>query len=268
MARQVAETSAGNPFFAEEIAHSLAAGGRGGRAGFRTRSRRRSLRALTAYPARRRRSCNTPRSSATDSALGPSRSCSMPSPRRSSGPWPRDPSCTTDPPRKGLFTFHHQLIRDVAYDSLPRADPHQAARTRRRGDRPRVRQAPPGLAEVIAFHLMQAAELAPGPVRGAAAFEAARSASTYAARRAAAPRAQELLAQAAGIAPTAGDRIRALSDAAHIAMSRARGDEAYLLLREAGEVAETGGARRSGGREVRACGRGSYPLGWDQRLHE
>ena len=141
----------------------------------------------------------------------------------------------------GLFTFHHQLIRDVAYDTLPRADRTRLHERAAAGIGPRSVERHPELAEVIAFHLMQAAELAPGPVRAAAAFEAARSASAYAARRAAAPRAQELLAQAAGIAPTADDRIRALSDAANIAMSRARGDEAYLLLREAGEVAETEG---------------------------
>jgi hypothetical protein len=129
----------------------------------------------------------------------------------------------------------------VAYDTLPRADRTRLHERAAAGIGAEDVERHPELAEVIAFHLMQAAELEPSPERAAAAYAAAREASALAARRGAAPRAQELLARSARLAPGADERIRALSDAASIAMSRARGDQAYLLEREAGEVAEAEG---------------------------
>ncbi len=241
VARQVAETSAGNPFFAEEIAHSVAAGdGAPGRLPDTVQTAIASR--LDGLPAREKTVLQHAailgdrfRAATLADLLEGKPEAELE--RLASQSLVHDQS-SVEP---GLFTFHHQLIRDVAYDSLPRTDRTRLHERAAAGIGPESVERHPELAEVIAFHLMQAAELEPSPARARAAYEAARTASALAARRGAAPRAQELLARAAGIAPATDERIQALSDAAFIAMSRARGDQAYLLLREAGEVAEAEG---------------------------
>ncbi len=241
MTQQVADTSGGNPFFAEEIAHSIAAGN-----GDTTRlpdtvqtaiaSRLDSLpgdeKLVLQHAAVLGDRFRAPTLAALldaepDAALAGLASRSLLHDRSAHDP--------------GLFTFHHQLIRDVAYDSLPRADRTRLHERAAAGIGPSAVEHHPELAEVIAFHLMQAAELEPSEQRQTAAFDAACKASSLALRRGAAPRAQELLEQVAQLAPLVEDRIDAMSDAADIAMSRARGDEAYRLLRTAGELAESRG---------------------------
>jgi class 3 adenylate cyclase len=244
LARQVAETSGGNPFFAEEIAHSVAAG--------------------NGATERLPDTVQTAIASRLD-GLSPSEKtvlqhAAILGDRFRVGPLAEllgsEPDAelsllasrsllhdrTSEEP--GLFAFHHQLIRDVAYDSLPRADRTTLHERAAAGISPESVANHPELAEVIAFHLMQAAALSPGEERAEAAFRAARRAGELAKRRGAARRAQELFEQAAAMAPAAADQLTALSDAADIAMLRARGNDAFYLLRSAGQTAERAGEPR------------------------
>jgi class 3 adenylate cyclase len=141
----------------------------------------------------------------------------------------------------GSYSFRHTLIRDVAYSSLPRAeraDLHERAASeldRRRG------QGFPALAELHAFHLMQAADLAEAPERVAAAHIAALEAAQVALKRGAMARGQELYEEAAKLAPDPAARALALRRAAHVALRRWRGDHALRLLREEAAAAEEAG---------------------------
>jgi hypothetical protein len=244
MARQVAETSGGNPFFAEEIAHSVTAGN-GSAERLPDTVQTAIASRLDGLPGAEKAVLQHAailgdrfRSETLAELLGndPGAELEMLAARSllhdRSGEHP------------GLFSFHHQLIRDVAYDSLPRADRTELHERAAAGIGPEAVSSHPELAEVIAFHLMQAASLSPSAERAASAFRAARTAAQLAIRRGAARRAQELFEHAAGIAPAADDKLAALSDAADIAMMRARGDEAFELLSAAGETAERAGKPR------------------------
>ncbi|HEX2127715.1 MAG TPA: AAA family ATPase [Solirubrobacterales bacterium] len=140
-----------------------------------------------------------------------------------------------------LYAFHHQLIRDVAYASLTKAervDLHERAAADL-AEAAGARYAE--IAEVIAFHLTRAAELDPQPERQRAAFDATTDASAHAARRGAVQRAQHLLEDAAELAPDVDHRIRVLEEAAQLALARLRGDEGYELKVAAARAAEGAG---------------------------
>jgi class 3 adenylate cyclase len=144
----------------------------------------------------------------------------------------------------GRFGFRHQLIRDVAYDSLPRAERaflHDRAADRIAGQ---AGERYPELAEVVAFHRGAASELASSPERREAARRATVEAAGIVGRRGASSRAQELYERAAELASSDDDRIAALRAAAEMGARRFRGDEAVRLYRAAAEVAEA--AARSG----------------------
>ena len=141
----------------------------------------------------------------------------------------------------GSYSFRHQLIRDVAYASLPRTERarlHARAAEELAG---RSGQGFAALAELHAFHLMQAAELEPGPERIAAAHDAALDAAEAAIKRGALARGQHLFEDAAGLAPEPAARAPALRKAAHVALRRWRGDQALELLREEAAAAEEAG---------------------------
>jgi class 3 adenylate cyclase len=138
----------------------------------------------------------------------------------------------------GSYSFRHQLIRDVAYGSLPRAERarlHELAAEELKG---RSDHGFAALAELHAFHLVQAAELDSAPERAAAAHEAALEAAEVAIKRGAIARAQELFEEAARLAPDPSARAPALRRAAHVALRRWRGDQALQLLRAEAEAAE------------------------------
>ena len=99
----------------------------------------------------------------------------------------------------------------------------------------------PELAELVAYHRCQAAELDPTPARGEAAWSASVEAAGIAARRGATARAQELFEQAAALAAEPQRPGRALRAAAELALQRWRGDEAM-------PAAQGGGGRLRGGR--------------------
>jgi hypothetical protein len=143
----------------------------------------------------------------------------------------------------GQYGFRHQLIRDVAYGALPRGERAQLHERAAEGIRAGAGERIVELAELIAFHLGQAAELDPKPERRRAAHDAAFEAAKVAARRGALARSQELYEYAAGLAANDVERAKALRVAADVASRRWRGDIAYGLLRKSAEAAERAGER-------------------------
>jgi class 3 adenylate cyclase/tetratricopeptide (TPR) repeat protein len=138
----------------------------------------------------------------------------------------------------GHYAFRHQLIRDVAYGSLPRADRaslhERAAAALLEGDPFAER------AELVAYHLTHAFELQPSTQRRTAACTAVVDAAASAVRRGAAARGQELYERAAELSHDA-ERVDSLLAAAEVALRRWRGDHAMRLFRDAGEAAEEAG---------------------------
>ncbi len=141
----------------------------------------------------------------------------------------------------GRYGFRHQLIRDVAYASLPRAERARLHERAAEGIRGRAGERYPELVEVIAYHRVQAAELDPTPARRAAAHDATFEAAERVFKRGASIRAQELYERAAKLAGTSAQRILALRIAATTAVRRFRGDEAVRLLRSTAKVADESG---------------------------
>ena len=143
----------------------------------------------------------------------------------------------------GRYGFRHHLIRDVAYASLPRAERATLHERAADGILGRAGERFPELAELVAYHRVQAAELAPTPDHKDAARLASLEAAAVAARRGAMARAQELFEQAAELADTPQDQVAALRFAGDLALHRWRGDDTLRLLREAAEVSEEAGLR-------------------------
>jgi class 3 adenylate cyclase/tetratricopeptide (TPR) repeat protein len=141
----------------------------------------------------------------------------------------------------GHYRFRHQLTRDVAYSSLPRAERATLHERAAEGIRGRSGKRIAELAELVAFHLTRAAELDPTPERANVAFRATFGAADSAARRGAVARAQELFEKVAGLDLDDRDRIEPLRAAADLALRRWRGDQALPLLREEAAAAERAG---------------------------
>jgi hypothetical protein len=141
----------------------------------------------------------------------------------------------------GRWEFRHQLIRDVAYGSLPRAN--RAALHERAAEAiaSAFGERYTELAEIVAFHRVQAAELEPSNDRAQLAWRATFDAAEILYARGASHRAQELYEHAADLGTTPGQRIEPLRVAAGVASRRFRGDKAVHLLRRMAEVAETEG---------------------------
>src|SRR4051794_4001805 len=135
----------------------------------------------------------------------------------------------------GHYAFRHQLIRDVAYNSLPRADRanlHEQAVTTLMAREPFAERA-----ELVAYHLDHAFELQPNAERRNAACTALADAAASAVRRGAAARGQQLYEQAADLSEGA-EQVGWLIDAAEVALRRWRGDYALRLYTEVGRAAE------------------------------
>ncbi len=149
----------------------------------------------------------------------------------------------------GHYAFRHQLIRDVAYNSLPRADRanlHEQAVTALMAREPFAERA-----ELVAYHLDHAFEQQPTSERRKAACAAMAEAAASAVRRGAAARGQELYEQAADLAE-GSSRIDWLLAAGEVALRRWRGDFALRLYTEAGRSAERIGDPRAAGGYARA----------------
>ncbi len=139
------------------------------------------------------------------------------------------------------YGFRHALIRDVAYASLPRGERARLHDLAAEGIAGRAGERYPELAELIAYHCAQAAELDPDTSHGDAAHDASVEAARIAARRGATARAQELFEQAAEQARDASERAEALRAAAELALQRWRGDESLPLLKQAARISEEAG---------------------------
>jgi class 3 adenylate cyclase/predicted ATPase len=136
----------------------------------------------------------------------------------------------------GHFVFRHQLIRDVAYNSLPRKE--RATLHERAVEALRRRDSFAELPELIAYHLYHAWELDPTDERREAARRADLEAADSAVLRGAAVRGRQLYENAAELADDGVERYDALVLAAEIALRGWRGDHGMRLFREAGETAE------------------------------
>ncbi|MCD6016586.1 MAG: family ATPase [Solirubrobacterales bacterium] len=138
----------------------------------------------------------------------------------------------------GRYAFRHQLISDVAYASLPRAE---RARLHERAAGRIVIGVHPELAELMAFHRVRAAELERSTERGESAYRAVTEAAAVTAQRGASLRAQHLYEQGAELAGSTAERLRSLAAASDVAVRRFRGDEALRLRREEATIAEEAG---------------------------
>ncbi|MQA74204.1 MAG: AAA family ATPase [Solirubrobacterales bacterium] len=143
----------------------------------------------------------------------------------------------------GRYAFRHQLIRDVAYASLPRAQRARLHEAAAAGILDRAGERYPELTEIVAFHRNQAADLDPGAERRRCAYEATVRAAGTVARRGATARGQELYERAASLADSTAERLDCLRAAADVALRQFRGDQALRLRREEAEVAERAGER-------------------------
>jgi class 3 adenylate cyclase len=242
LAHEIAVTSGGNPFFTEEIARAIGGDGADPADSLPDTVQAAIASRLDALPAAEKRASQYAavlgdrfRAEALAELLGDEPAAELEALERRALIEDR----TAD--EAGLYGFHHQLIRDVAYASLTRAERVDLHVRAAAGVAARAGERYGELSEVIAFHLARAAELDPDPERTRAAFDASVRASSYAARRGAVARGQELLEQAARFAPDESSRLKALKRASELALRRLRGDDAFRLLIGAAEAAEAMG---------------------------
>ncbi len=139
----------------------------------------------------------------------------------------------------GHYVFRHQLIRDVAYNSLPRRE--RAELHERAVEALRARDDFAERPELIAYHLDHAQGLDPTDERRRATREAMVAAADSAVRRGAAARGRQLYEDAAGLADDGVGRHDALVAAGEVALRGWRGDLGMRLFREAAEAAERDG---------------------------
>jgi predicted ATPase len=139
----------------------------------------------------------------------------------------------------GHYAFRHQLIRDVAYNSLPRRE--RATLHERAADALGRREGFAERPELIAYHLQHAFELDPSEERRHAARVAVVAAADAAVSRGAAARGRQLYEQAARLTADEIECYDALIAAAEVALRGWRGDHGMRLFREAAETAERAG---------------------------
>jgi class 3 adenylate cyclase/tetratricopeptide (TPR) repeat protein len=245
MAATVAEISGGNPFFAEEVARRLAEDPEAG-TGLPETVQGAIAARLDLLPPREKRAIQHAavlgdrfRAPALADLVGEPIDDAVESLSRKALLRERLAEA------EGRYSFRHQLIREVAYGSLPRAE---RARLHERAAEGLARRAPgraAELAELIAFHRIQAAELDPNPGRRRRAVAATLEAAEALFRRGASQRSQHLYEQAAELTSDREVRIEAVAAAAAVALRRFRGDEAVRLLRAMAAVAEEAGDETS-----------------------
>jgi class 3 adenylate cyclase/tetratricopeptide (TPR) repeat protein len=141
----------------------------------------------------------------------------------------------------GHYVFRHQLIRDVAYESLPRRE--RAVLHERAAEALRSMEDFAEGPELIGYHLDHAFNLDPTDERRRAARDALRAAANSAVRRGAAARGRQLYEDSARLTEDGIERYEALTAAAEVALRGWRGDHGMRLFREAGEAAERTGDR-------------------------
>jgi hypothetical protein len=240
LAARVAQASGGNPFFAEEVARSISGDDASAAVNQLPDTVQTAIAArMDLLPAEEKRVLQHA------AVLG--HHFSESSLERLLGEPPRGPLDALE--RKALvqeviasgaghYAFRHQLIRDVAYASLPREERARLHEQAAEGIRTQAADRFVEFAELYAFHLAEAAELEPSVARRRMACEAALEAARIATRRGALARSQELYEHAAGLAADDLDRAKALRIAAEVAIRRWRGDIGFDLLGQAARAAE------------------------------
>ena len=243
LAAEVAVASGGNPFFAEEVSCALREGNPGGALPDTVQATIAGR--IDLLPANEKRVLQ--HAAVLGHSFGEERLASL------LGSTPS--SELTELSRKALvvehaekgpghFAFRHQLIRDVAYSSVPRGERvglHERTAVE-------IEEHSGGrfaeLAELRAFHLAEAAALEPSPERSEHACAALLDAAEIAVRRGAGGRALELYEQAAGLADGPGEKAAILKTGAEVALRRWAGRPAMQMLREAASSWEAAGEER------------------------
>jgi class 3 adenylate cyclase len=240
LAAEVAAASGGNPFFAEEVSCALREGNGDGALPDTVQATIAGR--IDLLPANEKRVLQ--HAAVLGHSFGDERLTSL----LGSAPRPE----LTELARKALvvehaergpghFAFRHQLIRDVAYSSLPRRE-RVLLHERAAGE---IATHAGGrfaeLAELRAFHLSEAAALEPSPERSERACEALLEAAEIAVRRGAGGRALELYEQAAGLAEAPAQRAAILKTGAEVALRRWAGQPAMQMLRAAASTWESAG---------------------------
>jgi class 3 adenylate cyclase len=239
LVRRVAEVSGGNPFFAEEVAQRLAEDPAAAVEGLPETVQAAIAARLDLLPPGEKRAIQYA------SVLGPGFLEEALADLLAESPGPALEALTRKAliqervaEGRGRYGFRHQLIREVAYASLPKAERVRLHERAADGILARAGEHHGELAELVAFHRVRAAELETTPERSAEALRATLEAADAVFRRGASLRSQHLYEQAAKLAGSAGERVAALRAASAVAARRFRGDEAVRLLREMAAVAE------------------------------
>jgi hypothetical protein len=240
-ARRIADAAGGNPFFTEEVSRRIGEGGADGAAGTLPDTVQAAVAArIDQLPAEEKRTLQYASVLGHTFSQGPLGDLL--------GSDPTDPlwslrrrALVEERPgsEAGHYVFRHQLIREVAYNSLTRRE--RAALHERAVESLRAREPFAERPELIAYHLDHAQELDPSDERRRAAREALLAAADAAVRRAAAARGRKLYEDAARLAEGGVERYDALIAAGEVALRGWRGDHGMRLFREAGESAERDG---------------------------
>jgi class 3 adenylate cyclase/predicted ATPase len=240
-ARRIADAAGGNPFFTEEVSRRIGESGADGADGTLPDTVQAAVAArIDQLPPEEKRTLQYAAVLGHTFSEGPLRDLLGEDP--SDPLWSLRRRALVQERRgseAGHYVFRHQLIRDVAYNSLPRrerATLHERAVEALRAGEPFAERP-----ELIGYHLDHANELDSTDQRRRAAREALVEAADAAVRRAAAARGRQLYEEAARLTDDGEERYGALVAAAEVALRGWRGDHGMRLFREAGETAERAG---------------------------
>jgi class 3 adenylate cyclase/tetratricopeptide (TPR) repeat protein len=237
-AGRVADAAGGNPFFTEEVSRTIGEGGNGQMPERLPDTVQAAIAArIDQLPENEKRTLQRAAVLGHTFSQGPLRDLLGEDPNDSLRGLRRRALVQERPGSEaGHYVFRHQLIREVAYNSLPRRE--RATLHERAVAALRQREPFAELPELIAYHLDHAWELDPTDERRDAARRADLEAAESAVLRGAAARGRQLYENAAELADDGVERYDALIAAAEVALRGWRGDEGMRLFREAGEIAE------------------------------
>ncbi len=240
-AGRVADAAGGNPFFTEEVSRTIGEGGNGQMPERLPDTVQAAIAArIDQLPENEKRTLQRAAVLGHTFSQGPLRDLLGEDPTESLRGLRRRALVQERPGSEaGHYVFRHQLIREVAYNSLPRKD--RATLHERAVEALRRRDSFAELPELIAYHLYHAWELDPTDERREAARRADLEAADSAVLRGAAARGRQLYENAAELAEDGAQRYDALVAAAEVALRGWRGDQGMRLFREAGETAERDG---------------------------
>ena len=240
-AARIADAAGGNPFFTEEVSRRIGEGGGNGATGTLPDTVQAALAArIDQLPPEEKRTLQYAAILGHTFSQGPLADLLGGDP--SDALWSlRKRALVQERPgsEAGHYVFRHQLIREVAYSTLPRRE--RATLHERAVEALRAREHFAEGPELIAYHLDHANELDPTDERRRAAREAMLEAADSAVRRGAAARGRTLYEDAARLARDGAERHDALLAAGEVALRGWRGDLGMRLFGEAAEAAEADG---------------------------